>query len=322
MSSSISSFRHLAAVFLLACTSVLTVLVGASEWLLRTKVLPEDTLTNHVALFEVSRSPYAAFGDSHVARGFDAQAPVVNLAYPSENIEKMAWKATRYLEQTRDIKTVLIQADPHLFSAYRMKGGLEDYPDAFSGEVHKGLLSLGVRYRPQMIALWQAYLRNGGRITSQIETTPQGALLSPGNLAEWSKAQTEQFTKHRIGLHAPDAGFEMSGSAQHYKDMIDRFTDAGAKVCLVSFPTAPVYRDYLYAQDSVTLERWSAAKSFFAGLAEHPSIRFVDHSDYYDDPALFRDPDHLNKRGATQYGPVLQAECFEDASIHDVIASR
>ena len=47
--------------------------------------------------------------------------------------------------------------------------------------------------------------------------------------------------------------------------------------------------------------------------------------DICDDPSLFRDPDPLNKTGASKYGPVLQEACFGDApppAPAEVIASR
>ncbi len=319
MNSSISSFRRLAFVYVAACAGAFSLLAGASEWLVRTQVFPQDTLRKHVVLFEQTTSPYVAFGDSHVARGFDAQDPVVNLAYPSESVEKMAWKSSRYLEQMPNVKTVLIQADPHLFAAYRKDAGLGGYPIAFAGEGGSALLSLSARYRPQLIALWQAFIKSGGRMTSKIETTPQGALLSPGNLSTWTAAQVQEFTAHRVDLHVPDMGAEQSNMVALYRDMVAKFVDAGADICLVSFPTAPVYRQYVENLNDAEKRQWNAAQGLFAELAEHPRVRFIDDTARFDDPALFRDPDHLNKTGAVQYGPVLQSTCF-NSHRRDVIA--
>ncbi|MEM9617324.1 MAG: hypothetical protein AAF936_05115 [Pseudomonadota bacterium] len=321
MNLSISSFKRLAFVYVAACTGAFALLTGASEWLVRTQVFPQDTLRKHVALFEQTTSPYVAFGDSHVARGFDAQDPVVNLAYPSESVEKMAWKASLYLEQTPNVKTVLIQADPHLFAAYRKGAGLGDYPIAFAGRERSALLSLSARYRPQLLALWQAFIKSGGRMTSKIETTAQGALLSPGNLATWAAVQVQEFTAHRVDLHLPDIGAEQSITVDLYRDMVAKFVEAGADICLVSFPTAPVYRQYVESLNDSEKQQWNAAQGLFTELAKHPRIRFIDDSARFDDPTLFRDPDHLNKTGAVQYGPMLQNACFNDDG-RDVIAAN
>ena len=313
MNSSTSSFRSLLFAYLVACLGVLMLLVGASEWLVRTKVFPQDTMRKHIALFDRTTSPYVAFGDSHVARGFDAAAPVVNLAYPSENIEKMAWKAARYLEKTPSVEAVLIQADPHLFASYRTEAGLGDYPAIFVNDNRKTLLSLSARYRPQLPALWQSFVTSGGRLRSTIETTVQGALLSPGNLAAWPPAQVIEFTELRLKLHAPEASLTQSRQAVLYREMVMSFTDAGAMVCLVSFPTSPVYRKHFADMNIEIKQRWDEARDFFVRLAQHPNIQFVDHTARYGDPELFRDPDHLNKGGAVLYGPVLQETCFNNA---------
>ena len=321
MNSSISSFRRLSFAYAAAFVGVVSALVGASEWLVRSEVHPEDTLQKHITLFENTQSPYVAFGDSHVARGFDAQAPVVNLSYPSENVQKMAWKAARYLENAADVKTVLIQADPHLFSPYRMETGLQDYPHAFDRDARSIMLSLSIRYRPQLLAFWQAFARGGGRLTSQIETTPQGALLSPGNLASWRPSDIDKFTKQRLTMHVPDMQAASLRDVELYRAMVMRFVEAGADVCLVSFPTAPVYRDRFDALDNQQKRQWEKAMSVFTELAKHSRVRFVNDMARFDDPALFRDPDHLNKEGAIQYGPILQSACFNSIKQHDIIAT-
>jgi hypothetical protein len=321
MNLSISSSKRLVGAYFVSCLGVLAMLVGASEWLVRAKVLPADTLQQHVVLFEQTSSPYVAFGDSHVARDFDAQAPVVNLAYPSENIEKIAWKAARYLQQTPHPETVLVQADPHLFAKYRTDAGLEDYPRIFGDKAGSGMLSLSNRYRPQLIALWQAFARGGGHLKSSIVPTPQGALLSPGNLASWSAAKTSQFTKARISMHIPALEFEWSRDARLYHEIVRNFVDAGADVCLVAFPTSPAYRAQMALLDDQAKSQWAKAMAFFAEIAEQPNVDFIDHRARFNDPSLFRDPDHLNKDGAIKYGPILQSACFSNVAQTDVIAS-
>ncbi|MHA7872223.1 MAG: hypothetical protein ACX939_07735 [Hyphococcus sp.] len=308
-------------IFLAACAGAFAVLLAASEWIVRVKAMPQDTLTRHAALFNATRAPYIALGDSHVARGFDAAAPVVNLAYPSENIEKMAWKAQQYLARKPDIRGVLIQADPHLLAPYRIDADTEGYESAFA-DASPVLLSLSTRYRPQLIALWQSYLKNGGRLRSKIETTPQGALLSPGDLSTWSEIRKAQFTAYRLDLHMPDDAAASSSHAILYQRMVEQFLDAGASVCLVAFPTAPVFRTAFERLSRPEKTRWDGVVAFYQSLAAHPRVRFLDHRAMYDDASLFRDPDHLNHRGAVRYGPVLQSECFNELGRPDIIAAK
>ncbi len=310
MNLSTSSSKRLIACFIAGCASVFALFAGASEWLLRTQVMPEDTLTRHAELFATTRSPYAAFGDSHVARGFNAQTPFVNLAYPSENLDRMAWKAMRYLDRVSAPEKVLIQADAHLFAPYRLNAGLADYPEVFGGKRGALMKTFSSRYRPQLFALWRSFFWNGGRIASRIEFTAQGALLSPGNLADWPESKREKFTRERVELHQPIAEPSRSRQATRYRQMVERFVRAGAEVCLVALPTSSLYRDRIAALSPEKQTAWRDAMAFYQGLAEAPGVRFVDHRTAMSDLSLFRDPDHLNKEGAMQYSPRLQEACF------------
>lgn len=322
MNSSISNSKPLIASFLAACAAVLAIMAGTSEWLVRTQVAPQDTLERHINLFSTVSSEYAAFGDSHIARGFNAQAPVVNLAYPSENIERMAWKVERYLERVPAPKAVLIQADPHLFAPYRIDEGLGDYPKMLSGDDSILMKAFSNRYRPQLIPLWRSFFTNGGRVVSKIETTPQGALLSPGDLSAWTKAERESFVRNRVVLHQPVTDPQKTQAAALYENMVRSFVNRGAKVCLASLPVSP---EYLYAIENLGAEKkraWDNVHEFFMGLTRYPRVAFVDHRGEVTDLAEFRDPDHLNRDGAISYSPTLQKACFGDAEALRISAAE
>ena len=203
MNSSIFSFKTLV-VPLIAAAATLAALTGASEWLVRTHAAPHDAINQHIALFETTTSPYVAFGDSHIARGFAPTTPVVNLAYLSENFEKTAWKAKRYLNRMGSPQKVMLIASPQIFAPYRVEVGLADYPEIFGEKTPlTPFLSLSERYRPQLIDLWQSYLLNGGALISQIEQTEQGALLSRGDFASWNVPFQDARAAYRVGLPHP-----------------------------------------------------------------------------------------------------------------------
>ena len=263
MNSSISSSRRLIAAFFVSCAGCFAIFTGVSEWFIRSEVAPVDTLERHVALFSTTRSPYAAFGDSHVARGFDAQTPVVNLAYPSENLDRMAYKAARYLDRVSAPEAILIQADPHLFAPYRLNAGLADYPEIF-GDARGALIkSFSDRYRPQLLELWRSYFWNNRRMISTIEVTPQGALLSPGDISTWALSELEDFTGKRVALHQPIDNPAQSRSAIRYRRMVERFVETGANVCLAALPISPVYREKIGSLSATRQAAWNEAIAFF-----------------------------------------------------------
>jgi len=313
MNLSTSSSSRLITVYFALCAGVFALLAIASEWLVRTQVIPQDTLERHVELFTGTRSPYAAFGDSHVARGFNASAPVVNLAYPSENLERMIWKAKRYLARVEAPRQIVIQADPHLFSLYRLDAGLTDYPEQFTGAGGAPVKAFSKRYRPQLFALWEAYIINGGRIISSIEQTPQGSLLSPGNYSAWPAAKREWFAARRVELHKPIVDPQLSETAVQYQKMLEAFVARGAEVCLVAFPVSPLYRERVATLGAEEKKLWQGADAFYMSLTDINGVKYLDHRAVITDPTMFRDADHLNKKGAIAYSPSLHEACFEEA---------
>lgn len=310
MNSSISNSNRLFASYVTAFAVVLVSLVGATEWLIRSQVVPEDALYKHVALFDATTSTQLALGDSHVARGFNPSGTVINLAYPSENIEKMTWKMGQYLDAQPALDTVLLQADPHLFSAYRTNAGLGDYPRIFSDRNLSGLLSMSETYRPRLIALWQAFFLNKGALRAKVEPTATGGLLSPGDLSQWNDQRIDLFMDARLRYHAPPEDFKTSDVKQQYEQLIVQLIKSGAQVCLVSFPVSTAYSERIAGYDGHEAVQWQLINTFFKDLAAHPSIAYFDHRSLYDNPALFRDPDHLNKKGALLYSTYLQDACF------------
>lgn len=310
MNSSTSSSRRLVTAYAAGLAAAFGAFAGASEWLVRAQVAPADTITQHVSLFRETQSPFAVFGDSHAARGFDAAAPVVNLAYPSENFIRMDWKIDRYLNKTTP-QVVVLQADPHLFAPYRLEEGLGDYPADFE-QSPPAFAAFSDRYRPQLIALWRSFIARGGRIASSIEVTPQGALLSPGDLEAWSAPKAAQFTADRVTLHRPARGPAFDAAAAQYRAMAEKLSQAGARLCLVAFPVSPIYRAELAARPAAERDDWARADAFYQSVAADVGGRYLDHRALYDDAGLYRDPDHLNADGAKVYGPVLQDACFGD----------
>lgn len=298
-------------------------LAGGSEWLVRTQVLPQDTMARHIDRFTQTRSPYVAFGDSHIARGFNPSPPIVNLAYPSENLDRMIWKANRYFASSPSPKTVLLQATPHLFADYRIDAGLGDYPEIFSADEKRLSVAFSERYRPQLLMFWRRFLFDGGQLRSKIEQTPSGALLSPGDLSRWSTRRRTQFARDRALLHTPSDSDHRERVKAAYEHLVQAFLNRGAHVCLAAPPVSPDYRKTVAGLPKKNRERWLDATAFFEQLADDPRVRFVDHRNLVDTLDHFRDPDHLNKKGALAYSPILEEACFGDEIIrHRMVGVR
>ncbi len=311
MPSSISSSEHTAAVAapggltVLARGFVLTLLllIAATELLVRTQVLPQDTRAGHLELLRTSDHADAAFGDSHVARGFAAQGSFVNLAYPSENIEDMFAKVRLHFAHHAPGR-VIIQADPHLFAAYRVYA-----PARSNSPAHAPLLHMTAdRHRPQLNAYWQAFVEGIGTLHSKVQQTANGALLSEGDFADLPDRMQTFEARMRLQNHAlahPDA---VAATQDRYLDMITFLTERGADLCMISFP---VTQDYLTASSADTAAGHATAISFFRQTAAQSGARFIDARAQVVPDRLFRDVDHMNAAGAKAVYDSLIRQCFD-----------
>jgi len=272
-------------------------LVVASETLVRRHVLPQDTLGLHLSLLATALADGAAFGDSHVARGFAPPEGLVNLAYPSENITDMLNKARSYYSE-RAPGLVIVQADPHQFSPYRVLAEPQDY-DAMDGTG----LSIGMpRHRWRLLGYWDAFLKGQGQLVSQVQMTETGALLSAGDFSALPERRQIFEARLRLVTHAPATDEKVAEAKQTYEELLDFLDENGAQICLVTFPVSEAYGD---AEDGLHDD----LIAFFASEARRVRGTYVDARRVVENPKMFRDADHLNAEGALSVSPHLFDLC-------------
>ena len=285
--------------FAVSCCATILTFAAASEWLVRSEVLPQDTRAAHIQLLETADAPHAAFGDSHVARGFDAPEGMVNLAYPSENIEVMIAKTTRYFENLPPGR-IILQADPHQFAAYRLNAS------SGSDAQNRPMLGLQIaapRHRVRLLVYWEAFLRDGGRLETKVDMTENGSLLSSGDLSQTPPRKQAVEARMRLRLHRPAEAGAVAKAKKQFSDLVDQLSGRGADICLVTFPVSKPYRDAENGQHEALI-------SYFANEAARVSATFIDARAMVTNPALFRDVDHLNKAGAQWFTQRLTSRCF------------
>ncbi len=304
-SQSNSALRTLAMTFVLS----LLLLAGATEWLVRTQVVPQDTYANHLKLLETTTRSDASFGDSHVARGFDASDGFVNLAYPSENIEYLNWKIRRHFD-ARPAGRVIVQADPHLFASYRVNASFRPYKN--STQIEAPLLySATRRHRPRLIAYWSAFAKGFGQLASKVQQTENGALLSQGDLSALPLRKRQIESRLRIQNHSIEPSQAVVDAQLKYRAMISFLAKKGAQICLVSFPVSPDYLTALADANQPTTPTGHAnAIEFFEATATKTGANYVDARAQITKLALFRDVDHLNVEGAGIFSESLIRKCF------------
>lgn len=301
-SSTSSSDRRFLRRWLCTVAAVLILFACASEWLLRKHVAPQDNLLAHLSLLNTATSPDAAFGDSHVARGFAPPPGMLNLAFPSENIMQIAAKARRYYANHTPGR-VIIQADPHLFSPYRLLAAADPTPPE-----PPMLMLLDPDRRRALRGYWLAFIKGRGALTSRIERLDNGALLSPGDLSGYSPRGLEALVRNRVRIHRPVSGplsNAVAATKAAYAALLDDLSRKGAQLCLVSFPVSPPYRAMMARPAAEII-------AFYQGEAARVGARYIDHRSLINEMPLFRDADHLNAAGALAYSSQPITACFDD----------
>lgn len=303
--SSSSAIKLCAAVFVL--TGV--VLAGASEYVLRSQIAPQDEFIAHTQMFNSNRSANAAFGDSHVARGFVPPGGMLNLAYPSESIPRMAWKVETYFNAHAPGR-VIIQADPHMFAPYRLGQGVGNYPEQFknpSGS-ETGLLLSIPRYRANLVNYWASFTRKGGRLKSEITFTEGGAHLSPGDISKEPVRFRRFAALNRVRTHDLGPVTAQQDYRETYARMLTELESKGANICMVTFPLSP---DYKVALESLNDAERAELLAFFQIQAKRTGARYVNWDNATERLSDFRDTDHLNGEAAKRLSPDLMARCFK-----------
>ena len=176
MNSSTSNFRVLLVALLGTSVIAVIAIVAASEWMLRTQVDPQDHFSRHIELFHNTQHKHAIFGDSHVARGFIGSEDVVNLAYLSESIPRTWDKVKQYCQKDKCKHTILLQADPNQFAAYRFNAKERDFDTYY---VRNETLQWQLNdpyYNPRLVRYWETFVFKG--LVQQTEFTAHGSILS------------------------------------------------------------------------------------------------------------------------------------------------
>jgi hypothetical protein len=288
----------------LAFVIALATLAGATEQLLRKHVVPVDLFRRHVEFVESERRSDAAFGDSHIARGFPGTSTIANLAFLSESIEQIDAKVRYYYRERAPGRVILLGA-PHLFRA-DAESSSRDYARIFSTTDSAGvsLYLFDPYYRVRVPRYWFTWLRHGGSFPSALTLAPHGGLLSDATILDPGTRHRLEAVR-RVAGHRPAPAFERSSAARRYESLVALLVERGAKLCIVTMPTSLAYREYAAADP-----RFAAALAFVESVGRRHGAAYVSYWSRFDDLALFADVDHLNRSGAELLAPELERDCF------------
>ena len=304
---SLSGARRYLLVFGLGCVLVL----GVSEWMLRTWIVPiHDSRANRVHLVYTASQRDAVLGDSHLSRAFTNSDRFANLARPGSSpaaLEIVAREYFRHLEPGR----VIVQASPQLFTRRMQRRGAQRHDRWFT-------LNLGLPFAPYVfepgIAAeigafldWEELDRRTRDARGRKRTSGPILDREAARRRALSPAERVGEAAERLRQNQPVAGAADSAAFDAYLRLLDALIAKGARVCLAETPVTAEY-DALAREDPRHVEVVLALRS----AAEERRLPIVDFRDW---PILLRaddftNADHLTTARGGDYAAWLETACY------------
>lgn len=238
--------------------------------------------------------PFVALGDSHVDRAFKTIEKVDNLGSPGDNINMLLQKLSyRIINNKNPLKGVILQADPHMFSFYRIKSiqklnlNNQNYFLNFLHDKNKKYLFIYAKL------VWSNLFTLNNRHKSSVKKMDNGK-----DITLWRNN-----TMSRVHLHTPVSNFKNQKAVDEYLEIIKMLKKRSIGICMVTFPVTKLYREF-----SKQLKSFENVKTFFKRIAKKNNLEYVDMSDSLDD-SKFSDPDHLKAEYSEYFTEIVKKKC-------------
>ena len=286
--------------------------ITATEVLIRTRVIPNDSFQWHLNMFQSSTSENAVFGDSHTSQGVHGLADFLNLSYPSDGVPTIEKKVELYFAD-KDPGKVILQADPNMFSRFR-ENRKPDYdvrlfasPSRFRLWMFTGL------HRNNVIEYWKLFFQRSSFKNNATFHSDGSMTLTESWMDVPENQRQDDVSGSLSSRYWPDKVPHETENGRSYERMLSFLASRKAVVCMVGMPIAPKFSRFI--ADSPYDPMFDRAQDYFQILAAEYNVRYVDLSTAITMDALFRDPHHLNEAGALEFAPLLETACFGSSSI-------
>jgi hypothetical protein len=278
-----------------------TAFVVGSEWLVRTLVVPTSDYEAERQALHSETAQYVAFADSHGANGLMGGDGFANLSRRGDDLTTILAKA-RFVAARYTPKGIILPADPHLFSLYRLVSDQAAMRQDLFYNGEQWLQFMRPIYRQYLLDYWQTTLHRlyNGELLDQAAN----AEIAVPRLSDQSPSKVAHEASLRVQLQTPIEALAGTPQATEYEATIYAFKRAGIRVCLIGFPVSAPYQRAEAGQPS-----FREARAYFADVARRLDVRHFDYSAAFPD-SEFGDPDHLNAEGARRFTPRVLRDCF------------
>jgi len=326
-----NTFKTFFKLIILFSISLILINIGVLEWFVRYKLTPMDywqVLNARLTPERIHKIKKIAVGDSHPSYDLDIRTDnFFNMAYPSENTHKVYLKLRHYMKLGMRPKSILLQADYHLFSIYRAK--MTDYyryTDFFeeqdSDEMNALNLQVTLRqensianylvqfqntYSANIHNTFWKYITDGFHLENRFELTANGTILTDEGWKCLSPLQALQSTQKRLKKQLPEKNKQIYDYLVYFYEKTIRLgLQHRCQVILIKYPLSAEYLKQLDTQLKLDIDR------LFDQIANKYDLKIWDYSDKIKNRDFFSNPDHLSRSGARYFGDIINAKLNED----------
>jgi hypothetical protein len=279
--------------------------MGTTEAIFRLGVADSHPFELYKEMYLSQSAEIVMFGDSHVANGVFTTDKVLNLGYAGNNMNAIVSKVLDYVEKS-DVEYIGLQADPHLFSYYRIDNNQSEHLDSLLNDNETILYMFRPHLRKYLLDYWKSWISNPVFFLSKKnEEENSGVSITVHSILEIDERTREKQASIRVQSHRPIDYFETSEPARQLSNTIEELLDLGKHICLISYPVSSDYR-----KAKKTYIQFKKAIDYYKMLSELKNIKYLNYSDRYED-SYFSDIDHLNLNGRKKFTKEVIDECFK-----------
>ncbi len=287
-----------------------------TEWMIRNRVEPHDNVLENLRLMTRPDIQSIAVGDSHVALGFDGENQFFTVGFPGENLLDTQARI-EFLLHNSQLKKVILQADPHMFSEQR----LQDTPKAYLKNLNEWLgmnpgaqsgflRTLEPYHRGKLLLYWKTFLF-GTFQNAPYRIHPNGWIEMGQSWSKVPKIQRRERALQGMKTQIPaSGGFQYQAFHNLFNEIIDQLMEKGIDTCLVTFPVASEYYE-LAAQHPA----FQKEMELFDQTARSKELKYVNGFGRFAEEkyiSYFSNEDHLGPKGAKQFSAEVMEACFQD----------
>ena len=311
--------------FFLALLTTMTVNIIGLEYFSQKILVRSDNFINHLKTIEkkLTTTEIIALGDSHLSRGLNIKSDnYLNLAFPSDNTVIMYSKLEYFYKKGLRPKVLLLQADYHMFTAYREKFDYSKYlsfinDDSFNKidefypntEIAKErslfnipLYQMRTDVASNIYKVVLKYIQNPEKFKFRNNISSNGTIISKKSdwpnfkrkhrLIESSKRIKEQFPSGKIDL--------VNILDNYYQKIIQFAKQRNIRVIMVSMPISKEYIHNMSKEVSDTKK----LNNYFKDISKKEKIEFLNYRHKFNNHNFY-DQDHLDYESSTVLGNML-----------------